>query len=57
MNPILREETLLQQICYKLGWEWVDPERFDKDRFLREVERVEVMPDSEIVIQKNAQAA
>ena len=56
-NPILREETLLQQICNKLGWEWNDPGRFDKDRFLREVERVEVMPDSEIVIQKNAQAA
>lgn len=52
MNPILREQALLQQVCHKLGWEWNGPESFDKERFLQEVNRVKVMPDGEIILQK-----
>lgn len=56
-NPTLRETKLLEQISMKLGWEWSGVEHFDAERFLREVERVEVLPDGDIEVSKKAQAA
>ena len=57
LNPTLHEAKLLEMISQKLGWEWSDMEHFDAERFLQEVERVEIMPDGEIIVQRNTQAA
>lgn len=41
-NSIIREEMLLEMICIQLGWEWNGAEQFPAERFLREIERVEI---------------
>ena len=41
-NTIIREDELLKAISEKLGWAWNDAERFDADRFMTMVQRVEI---------------
>lgn len=41
-NSLIREEMLLEMICIQLGWDWDGAGQFPVERFLREVERVEI---------------
>lgn len=53
-NPIIREEMLFEMISIQMGWEWYGAEHFPEERFLKEVERVEI--GNGIVVKRKATA-